>query len=86
MATSDLNPSTAALASLNLKDAVNNKLTDIQHINLSDTIDRTRFVGNLEITCDAEEPLLKEDGHRFVLFPIKYHEVCLFCSPLILIL
>jgi hypothetical protein len=21
---------------------------------------------------------LKEDGHRFVLFPIKYHEVC-FC-------
>jgi len=36
---------------------------------------RDRFVGNLDITCDADEPLLKETGNRFVLFPIKYHEV-----------
>lgn len=25
---------------------------------------------------EAEEPLLQENPHRFVLFPIKYHEVC----------
>ncbi len=24
---------------------------------------------------EAEEPLLRENAHRFVLFPIKYHEV-----------
>ncbi|EGG04707.1 uncharacterized protein MELLADRAFT_49061 [Melampsora larici-populina 98AG31] len=66
---------TAALDSLDLKDAIKNKLATVDHINGSDTIDRTRFVGNPDITCDAEEPLLKEDGHRFVLFPIKYHEI-----------
>lgn len=25
---------------------------------------------------EADEPILKENPHRFVLFPIKYHEVC----------
>ena len=25
---------------------------------------------------EAHEPLLQENPHRFVLFPIKYHEVC----------
>ena len=25
---------------------------------------------------ESEEPLLQENPHRFVLFPIKYHEVC----------
>lgn len=25
---------------------------------------------------EADEPLLQENAHRFVLFPIKYHEVC----------
>jgi ribonucleoside-diphosphate reductase subunit M2 len=25
---------------------------------------------------EANEPLLQENPHRFVLFPIKYHEVC----------
>ena len=24
---------------------------------------------------EADEPLLRENAHRFVLFPIKYHEV-----------
>jgi ribonucleoside-diphosphate reductase subunit M2 len=24
---------------------------------------------------EADEPLLQENPHRFVLFPIKYHEV-----------
>ena len=24
---------------------------------------------------EAEEPILKENPHRFVMFPIKYHEV-----------
>ena len=27
---------------------------------------------------EANEPLLQENPHRFVLFPIKYHEVCRF--------
>lgn len=25
---------------------------------------------------EIDEPLLQENGQRFVLFPIKYHEVC----------
>ena len=25
---------------------------------------------------EANEPILQENPHRFVLFPIKYHEVC----------
>lgn len=25
---------------------------------------------------EMDEPLLQENGQRFVLFPIKYHEVC----------
>ncbi|GAA5971752.1 hypothetical protein JCM11641_001498 [Rhodosporidiobolus odoratus] len=36
---------------------------------------RDRFVGNPAITCDADEPILKENGNRFVLFPIQYHEI-----------
>ncbi|BGP23979.1 ribonucleoside-diphosphate reductase subunit M2 [Rhodotorula toruloides] len=36
---------------------------------------RDRFVGNPAITCDADEPILKENGSRFVLFPIQYHEI-----------
>ncbi|KAI5481841.1 ribonucleoside-diphosphate reductase subunit M2 [Pseudohyphozyma bogoriensis] len=36
---------------------------------------RDRFVGNPDITCDKDEPLLKETQNRFVLFPIKWHEI-----------
>lgn len=36
---------------------------------------RDRFVGNPDITCDKDEPILKPNGKRFVLFPIQYHEV-----------
>ncbi|KWU47340.1 hypothetical protein RHOSPDRAFT_30759 [Rhodotorula sp. JG-1b] len=36
---------------------------------------RDRFVGNPDITCDADEPILRENGKRFVLFPIQYHEI-----------
>ena len=36
---------------------------------------RTKFVGDLSITDDSQEPLLKETASRFVLFPIQYHEV-----------
>ncbi|BGP54846.1 hypothetical protein JCM8202_003352 [Rhodotorula sphaerocarpa] len=36
---------------------------------------RDRFVGNPDITCDADEPILRENGRRFVLFPIQYHEI-----------
>ena len=37
---------------------------------------KPRFVGDLErIKKDLDEPILKETGKRFVLFPIQYHEV-----------
>ncbi|GAA5854009.1 hypothetical protein JCM8547_008191 [Rhodosporidiobolus lusitaniae] len=36
---------------------------------------RPRFVGDLSIRRDREEPILRESGRRFVLFPIQYHEV-----------
>lgn len=36
---------------------------------------RPRFVGDLSIKRDGEEPILRESGRRFVLFPIQYHEV-----------
>ncbi|SCZ99611.1 BZ3500_MvSof-1268-A1-R1_Chr3-1g06150 [Microbotryum saponariae] len=40
------------------------------------TVDgRDRFVGNLDIKSDADEPLLRPTEARFVLFPIKYHEI-----------
>jgi ribonucleoside-diphosphate reductase subunit M2 len=29
---------------------------------------------------EADEPLLQENPHRFVLFPIKYHEVSAFST------
>lgn len=29
------------------------------------------------VDVNADEPLLRENPSRFVLFPIKYHEVCL---------
>lgn len=51
------------------------KKTKMQHVSGSDDAYRGKFVGDLSITCDEDEPLLKETGHRFVLFPIKYHEV-----------
>merc|ERR1712137_271764 len=35
-----------------------------------------KYVGDLEnIKSDKDEPLLKESGNRFVLFPIKYHQI-----------
>jgi ribonucleoside-diphosphate reductase subunit M2 len=34
-----------------------------------------RFVGDLSIKRDSDEPILRESGRRFVLFPIQYHEV-----------
>lgn len=37
---------------------------------------RKRFVGDLDCE-EKDEPLLKETNARFVLFPIKYHEVSL---------
>jgi len=40
----------------------------------SKTLER-RFVGDLSIKDDSEEPLLQVSESRFVLFPIKYHEV-----------
>jgi hypothetical protein len=34
-----------------------------------------RFVGDLTIKRDSDEPILRESPRRFVLFPILYHEV-----------
>ncbi|GAA6006598.1 hypothetical protein JCM11491_003111 [Sporobolomyces phaffii] len=35
-----------------------------------------RFVGDLDrIQRDSDEPILRETGTRFVLFPIQYHEI-----------
>ncbi|GAA6033448.1 hypothetical protein JCM8097_001400 [Rhodosporidiobolus ruineniae] len=34
-----------------------------------------RFVGDLSIRRDSDEPILRETGRRFVLFPIQYHEI-----------
>ncbi|GAA5841116.1 hypothetical protein JCM3766R1_006669 [Sporobolomyces carnicolor] len=35
-----------------------------------------RFVGHVErIRTDRDEPILRESGTRFVLFPIQYHEI-----------
>ncbi|GAA5892673.1 uncharacterized protein JCM6883_007435 [Sporobolomyces salmoneus] len=36
---------------------------------------RDRFVGNPAILCDTDEPILKPNDKRFVLFPIQYHEI-----------
>ncbi|GAA6058878.1 hypothetical protein JCM10212_002822 [Sporobolomyces blumeae] len=36
---------------------------------------RDRFVGNPAITCDLDEPILKPNDQRFVLFPIQYNEI-----------
>lgn len=43
-----------------------------QHVS---TIPRGKFVGDLSITDDSQEPLLQETEQRFVLFPIQYHDV-----------
>ncbi|BGP27977.1 ribonucleoside-diphosphate reductase subunit M2 [Rhodotorula toruloides] len=40
-----------------------------------DSEGRARFVGNSLIRSDADEPILRETDRRFVLFPIRYHEV-----------
>ena len=43
-----------------------------QHVS---TVPRGKFVGDLSITDDSQEPLLQETEQRFVLFPIQYHDV-----------
>lgn len=68
--TSSENDSTSGTPSQqNLKRKVRQDATE-------DDEGRSRFVGDLErIKCDADEPLLQESQNRFVLFPIKWHEV-----------
>lgn len=46
--------------------------TSIPHA--TTTITR-KYVGDLSITDDSQEPLLQETEQRFVLFPIQYHDV-----------
>lgn len=38
------------------------------------TLER-KYVGDLSITDDSQEPLLQESEQRFVLFPIQYQDV-----------
>jgi ribonucleoside-diphosphate reductase subunit M2 len=47
----------------------------IQHASLNPSGAVRKYVGDLSITDDKQEPLLQESEQRFVLFPIKYHEV-----------
>merc|ERR1712093_352356 len=44
----------------------------IQH---ASSAPRGKFVGDLSITDDSQEPLLQESDKRFVLFPIKHGEI-----------
>ena len=41
--------------------------------------DKTPTVASTIKPEEAYEPLLQENPQRFVLFPIKYHEVCIYC-------
>lgn len=83
----------SALSSLDLTkpESINDKLGVVSNTNAlrkehksatevdeTSTNGRDRFVGNLDIKSDADEPLLKPTDNRFVLFPIKYHEVSSF--------
>lgn len=61
------------LAALSLKPKAAKPVKAVDDVQ---TNGRDRFVGNLDITCDQDEPLLKESAKRFVLFPICYSEVC----------
>lgn len=45
---------------------------------------RTRFVGDIDLD-EKDEPLLKETNRRFVLFPIQYHEVRVYPTPIRLV-
>ena len=43
--------------------------------NMEKAVDAPKVAHGIKQT-EANEPLLQENPHRFVLFPIKYHEVC----------
>ena len=69
-------------ATLSSKDAsrTHNEITldsgkVLQHASLNKAGAVRKYVGDLSITDDSQEPLLQETEQRFVLFPIKYHEV-----------
>ncbi|GAA5943407.1 ribonucleoside-diphosphate reductase small subunit [Sporobolomyces koalae] len=50
--------------------------TTPEHDRTTLTNGEPRFVGELDkIRTDKDEPILKESGTRFVLFPIQYHEI-----------
>lgn len=44
-----------------------------------DEAEHGKFVGEVDLP-EEEEPLLVESNRRFVLFPIRYHEVCRGCN------
>lgn len=48
---------------------------DASDVDATERDGKPRFVGNLGIKTDRDEPLLRETQNRFVLFPIQYHEV-----------
>ena len=43
--------------------------------NTAKAVDETKSVAATIKETEADEPLLQENPQRFVLFPIKYHEV-----------
>ncbi|GAA5884152.1 hypothetical protein JCM6882_002157 [Rhodosporidiobolus microsporus] len=61
-----------------VESALEEKLSADDGEDEDETVDaggRPRFVGDLSIKRDADEPILRETGRRFVLFPIQYHEI-----------
>ena len=48
---------------------------DAKHIETQTPKTETKVAPTIKAE-EADEPLLQENPQRFVLFPIKYHEVC----------
>lgn len=70
-----MTPSKVAAAQLDVLSLTKPNLVLTPKIDETTTDGRDRFVGNLAITCDKDEPLLKPTDKRFVLFPIQLNEV-----------
>lgn len=44
------------------------------HLDLAKTAEKPTVASSIK-AMEAEEPILKANPHRFVMFPIRYHEV-----------
>lgn len=80
--TDKLNAAKEFVVAAPAKQEVSRKHKSAEQVDELQNDGRDRFVGNPAITCDADEPILKANDKRFVLFPIQYHEVSFPPSPL----